>query len=74
MKKNELLNKNHQNQINVMIDKAKFLHLEINHLKETNDQLVSKVEKLKYQSYGGRRSYVCASNQSIAPQSKLVYF
>ncbi|XP_016659166.1 uncharacterized protein LOC100572572 [Acyrthosiphon pisum] len=56
--------------MNVGINKAKALQLELNHLKETNDQLVSKVEKLKYQSYGGRRSYVCASNQSIAPQSR----
>lgn len=60
--------------MNIMTKKAKVLQLEVNYLKETNDQLVSKVEKLKYQSYGGRRSYVCASNQSIVPQSKLVYF
>jgi len=58
--------------MNVGINKAKVLQQELNHLKETNDQLVSKVEKLKYQSYGGRRSYV--PNQSIAPQSRSVYF
>ncbi|CAI6357058.1 unnamed protein product [Macrosiphum euphorbiae] len=56
--------------MNIGINKAKALQLELNHLKETNDQLVSKVEKLKYQSYGGRRSYLCASNQSIAPKSR----
>jgi len=56
--------------MNVGINKAKALQLELNHLKETNDQLVFKVEKLKYQSYGGRRNYVCESNQSIAPKSR----
>ncbi|XP_022180084.1 uncharacterized protein LOC111040465 [Myzus persicae] len=55
--------------MNVEINKTKALQLEINHLKEKNDQLVSKIEKLKYQSYGGRRSYN-GLNQNIAPQSR----
>jgi len=65
----EVLNKNHKNQLNVEINKTKVLQLELNHLKETNDQLVSKIEKIKYHSYGGRRSYN-GVNQSIAPQSR----
>jgi len=59
--------------MNVEINKTKVLQLELNHFKETNDQLVSKIEKLKYQSYGGRRSYN-GLNQSIAPQSRSVNF
>lgn len=74
IKKIELLNKNHQNQIKVEISKAKLLQVELNHLKESNDKLLSKVEKLKYQSYGGRQSYVIGLNQSIVPQSRSVNF
>jgi len=55
--------------MNIEINKNKVLQLELNHLKETNDQLLSKMEKLKYQSYGGRRSYNCLS-QRIAPKSR----
>ncbi|KAE9533695.1 hypothetical protein AGLY_009044 [Aphis glycines] len=66
----ELLNKNLRKKINVEISKSKALQTELNHLKETNDQLVSKNEKLKYQKYGGRRSYVFGVNQRIAPQAR----
>ncbi|XP_015364028.1 PREDICTED: uncharacterized protein LOC107161922 [Diuraphis noxia] len=55
--------------MNVEMNKNKVLQLELNHLKETNDQLLSTIEKLKYQSYGGRRSYNGLS-QSIAPKSR----
>ncbi|XP_060846905.1 filamin A-interacting protein 1-like [Rhopalosiphum padi] len=70
MNKLELLNKNHRNQINVEISKSKALQMELNRLKETNDQLLSKIEKLKYQSYGGRQSYAFGVNQRIAPKSR----
>jgi len=74
MNKLELLNKNHRNQINVEISKSKALQMELNRLKETNDQLLSKIEKLKYQSYGGRQSYAFGVNQRIAPKSRSVNF
>ncbi|XP_025195971.1 asparagine-rich protein [Melanaphis sacchari] len=65
----ELLNKNHRNQINIEVSKSKALQIELNRLKDINDQLISKIEKLKYQSYGGRRSYIFGVNQrSIASQ------
>uniref|UniRef100_A0A2S2P2R2 Lebercilin n=1 Tax=Schizaphis graminum TaxID=13262 RepID=A0A2S2P2R2_SCHGA len=70
MNKLELLNKNHRNQINVEISKSKALQMEINRLKETKDQLQSKIEKIKYESYGGRKSYVFGVNQRNAHKSR----
>jgi len=55
--------------MNVEINKNEVLQSELNSLKGTNDQLLSKIEKLKYQSYGGRRSYN-GLNQTIVPKSR----
>lgn len=55
--------------MNVEINKSKVLQSELNYLKGMNDQLLSKIEKLKYQSYGERRSYN-GLNQNIAPKSR----
>jgi len=56
--------------MNVEITKTKVLQANLKILMETKDQLVSKIEKLKYQSYGGRRSYVFGQN--IIPRSRSV--
>lgn len=44
--------------MNAMANNTKTLQAELRYLKVTNDKLEHKMEKLKYQSYGGRRSYV----------------
>lgn len=65
MKKIELQNKNHQNQINAEVGKFKLLDIELKQARELNNKLKSKMEQIKYQSYGGRRSYDWRQNQSV---------
>lgn len=64
MKKIDLQNKNYQNQINVEIKKIKSLKIEMNHMEIMNKKLESNIEKIKYQSYGGRNSYVYGMSQN----------
>lgn len=64
MKKIDLQNKTYRNQINVEIKKIKSLKAEMDHMEMLNKKLESNIEKLKYQSYGGRHSYVYGMNQN----------
>lgn len=69
IKKIVLLNKNHRDQIAVELGKIKQLQVELSRVKEINDKLEKKMEKLKYQSYGGRRSYIWGAGQPLLTPS-----
>jgi len=70
MKKLELQNKSHHNQITAEINKIKQLQSDLKRAKTVNDKLESKVEKFRYESYGGRRSYMWEERQIISSTSR----
>jgi hypothetical protein len=54
----ELEKKNYQHQLNVESAKTKALQMELSIAKELNERLESMADKLKFQSYVGKKSYV----------------
>ncbi|VVC37598.1 Lebercilin domain [Cinara cedri] len=57
----ELHTKNHRNQLNVETGKAKALQVELKRVTDENRKLESKLERFKYQSYGGKKAFYNAS-------------
>jgi len=73
MKKIELQDKNYQFQINSEIRKAKLLQADLKGIRETNNQLESKLENLKYKNYAGKHGYVWRATNGHGAASKYVF-
>lgn len=62
---------NHEDQRNAMISKIKQLQMALNRANEINKQLEMKMEKLKFQNFGGRRSNVMVTRHNAVNSSSV---